>query len=58
MNIYLYLFSPPPSSGCILLHKAKALESIHLLISIATGGGGCMYGLSDYGVIKAEAQDV
>lgn len=35
-----------------------ALESVHLLISMATGGGGCPYDLSDYSVIKAEAKDM
>lgn len=39
------------------LHAAMALESVHLLISMATGRGGCLYGLSDYSVIKAEAKD-
>ena len=40
------------------LHAAMALESVHLLISMETRGGGCLYGLSDYRVIKAEAKDV
>lgn len=33
-----------------------ALESVHLLITVATRGGGCLDGLSDYSVIKAEAK--
>lgn len=39
------------------LHAAMALESVHVLISMATERGGCLYGLSDYSVIKAEAKD-
>lgn len=41
-------------------HSAMALESVHLLIGMATRGGGvggfvgCRYGLSDYSVIEAE----
>ncbi len=40
------------------LHEAMALESVHLLIRMETGGGGCLHCLSDYSVIKAEGKDV
>lgn len=55
---FSHISSSTTKSWLYSLHAAMALESVHLLISMATGGGGCLYALSDYSVIKAEAKDV
>lgn len=54
-NLLVFVL-PTANSWSYSLHKAKALESIHLLISTATRRGVwgcCLYDLSDCGVIKA-----
>ena len=57
-NFLIFLYFSTTKFWSCTLHKAPTLESVHLLISMETGGGGCLYALSDCSVIKAEPKDV